>query len=130
MVIAIDQALRSLPQQWLREAVALTLVGIAGTFTTMAAVEKKLTSYSHNEVHGSELSIDEVKRQVRLFQERTVEERKKVPGLEAKRADVILAGACLVERIMILFGIRQVVVSDQGVRYGLLYERLGAQLSC
>jgi exopolyphosphatase/guanosine-5'-triphosphate,3'-diphosphate pyrophosphatase len=130
MVVAVDQALKTLPHQWMQGAPDLTLVGIAGTFTTMAAVEKKLVSYSHSEVHGSELSIDEVRRQVRLFQERTLEERKRVPGLEPERADVILAGACLVERIMILFDFRQVIVSDQGVRYGLLYERLGAQLSC
>jgi len=46
--------------------------------------------------------------------------------LEAKRADVILAGALLIERVMALFRVDQVTVSDQGIRYGLLHERLSA----
>jgi len=66
----------------------------------------------------------DMRRQVRLFNDKTVTERKKVPGLEPKRADVILAGACLIERIMTFFHAEEVIVSDQGVRYGLLYEQL------
>ena len=63
-------------------------------------------------------------RQVRLFNDKTVTERKKIPGLEPKRADVILAGACLIERIMTFFPTEEVIVGDEGVRYGLLYEQL------
>jgi exopolyphosphatase/guanosine-5'-triphosphate,3'-diphosphate pyrophosphatase len=62
--------------------------------------------------------------EVRLFHDKTVTERKKIPGLEPKRADVIIASACLIERIMIFFPTEEVIVSDQGVRYGLLYEQL------
>jgi len=40
---------------------------------------------------------------------------------------VILAGACLIERIMTSFHAEEVIVSDQGVRYGLLYEQLDGQ---
>jgi exopolyphosphatase/guanosine-5'-triphosphate,3'-diphosphate pyrophosphatase len=53
-----------------------------------------------------------------------VAERKKIPGLEPQRADVILAGAALVERLMALFSVEESVVSDQGIRYGILFERL------
>jgi exopolyphosphatase/guanosine-5'-triphosphate,3'-diphosphate pyrophosphatase len=101
------------------------LVGIAGTFTTLAAVEKKLERYSHSDVHGSALTRMEVKRQIHLYQQKTVEERKRIAGLEPKRADVILAGSVLVERIMAFFDADRAVVSDQGIRYGLLYEKLG-----
>jgi exopolyphosphatase/guanosine-5'-triphosphate,3'-diphosphate pyrophosphatase len=99
-----------------------TLVGIAGTFTTLAAIEKKLARYSASQVHGSVLNLPEVKRQVAMLQSRTIAERKQIAGLEPKRADVIFAGAYLIEKIMGLFGASQVVVSDQGVRYGLLHE--------
>jgi exopolyphosphatase / guanosine-5'-triphosphate,3'-diphosphate pyrophosphatase len=98
-----------------------TLVGIAGTFTTLAAIERKLVRYFHSQVHGSVLTLTEVKRQVAMLQERSIAERKQIVGLEPKRADVIFAGAYLIERIMDRFGARQVVVSDQGVRYGLLH---------
>jgi exopolyphosphatase / guanosine-5'-triphosphate,3'-diphosphate pyrophosphatase len=121
----IDRELGGLPEHRLDLRTPSTWVGIAGTFTTLAAVEKKLIRYSHSMVHGSTLTHHEVQRQVRLFQSRTLAERKTIPGLEPQRADVILAGACLIDRMMTLLGARQLIVSDQGVRYGLLYERLG-----
>jgi exopolyphosphatase/guanosine-5'-triphosphate,3'-diphosphate pyrophosphatase len=124
MVVAIEKELARLPDQWLKDGSILTLVGIAGTFTTLSAVEKKLVCYTHGEVHGSRLTLIEVRRQVALFQGKTITERKAIPGLEPKRADVILAGACLIERIMTLFHSERVIVSDQGVRYGLLHECL------
>jgi exopolyphosphatase/guanosine-5'-triphosphate,3'-diphosphate pyrophosphatase len=124
MAAAIDRALVPLGGRWLRDTLTLTLVGIAGTFTTLAAVEKKLAPYSRREVHGSCLSLNEVRRQIELYQRMTVAQRKAVPGMHPQRADVILAGACLMEKIMVRFNASQVVVSDQGVRYGLLYKRL------
>jgi exopolyphosphatase / guanosine-5'-triphosphate,3'-diphosphate pyrophosphatase len=122
MIRVIDAAIQPLCDEW-GMADGLTLVGIAGTFTTLAAVEKQLARYSHSEVHGSSLTLGEVRRQVRLYREKTLEERKKIAGLEPKRADVILAGAYVIERIMSLFQLDRVMVSDQGVRYGLLHER-------
>jgi len=124
MVAVIDRELVPLRERWGKSGSPLTLVGIAGTFTTLAAVEKRLLRYSHSEVHGSRLTLAEVRRQARLFLDKTIAERKKIPGLEPKRADVILAGVCLIERIMTFFHTDEVIVSDQGVRYGLLYERL------
>lgn len=125
MMVAIEKALASLPEQWLKDSSILTLVGIAGTFTTLSAVEKKLVSYTHAEVHGSPLTLREVQRQVALFESKTIAERKAIPGVEPNRADVILAGACLIERMMTLFDSERVIVSDHGVRYGLLHEWLG-----
>ncbi|HSE91385.1 MAG TPA: Ppx/GppA phosphatase family protein [Candidatus Binatia bacterium] len=124
MMVAVERELAPLPHQWLKDSSILTLVGIAGTFTTLSAVEKKLVCYTHGEVHGSRLTLGEVQRQVALFQGQTIAERKAIPGLEPKRADVILAGACLIERIMTLFHAERVLVSDHGVRYGLLHECL------
>jgi exopolyphosphatase / guanosine-5'-triphosphate,3'-diphosphate pyrophosphatase len=130
MIRVIDQELAPLLNSWLASSSALTLVGIAGTFTTLAAVEKKLLRYSHSEVHGSTLTLSEVRRQADLFRSKTIAERKAIPGLEPKRADVILAGACLIERIMTSIQAEQLIVSDQGVRYGLLHERLLQRKNC
>ena len=90
---AIDRELQPLGEHWRDLRAPSTWVGIAGTFTTLAAVEKTLTRYSHSMVHGSNLTHHEIQRQVRLFQGKTLAERKNIPGLEPKRADVILAGA-------------------------------------
>jgi exopolyphosphatase / guanosine-5'-triphosphate,3'-diphosphate pyrophosphatase len=122
MTEAIDRELSLLTERGMRASATVTLVGIAATFTTLAAIEKKLAQYSHSQVHGSILTLDEIRRQIRLLQEQTVAERKRIVGLEPKRADVIFAGACLIERIMTFWRADRVIVSDQGVRYGLLHE--------
>ena len=122
----VDRALASLKGRWRADSPALTLVGIAATFTTLVAVQKKLTQYAQVEVHGSLLSLDEVRRQIEVYQRMTNAQRKLLPGLHPERADVILAGAHLIERIMVLFRARDVMVSDHGVRYGLLHHRLSA----
>jgi exopolyphosphatase/guanosine-5'-triphosphate,3'-diphosphate pyrophosphatase len=123
---AIERELSSLAERGIRVHSLVTLVGIAGTFTTLAAIEKKLERYSHSQVHGEILTADAVRRQCRLLQAKTIAERKRIVGLEPKRADVIFAGAYLLKRIMALWQIDKVVVSDQGVRYGLLYENATA----
>ena len=129
MLACIDEELARLDRPR-ADAEPLTLVGIAGTFTTLAAVAKGLARYSHHDVHGSRLTLTEVTRQVRLYEQMSVAERKLIPGLEPKRADVILAGAYLVQRISQWFGASGLMVSDQGVRYGLLYECLAGLKSC
>ncbi|MFQ5848966.1 MAG: Ppx/GppA family phosphatase [Candidatus Binatia bacterium] len=121
---AVDDELGGLLVDWKKEAPFDTMIGIAGTFTTLVAVEKGLVRYALAEVHGSHLKREEVRRQIQVFQGKTIAERRQIPGLEPKRADVILAGALLIDRIMALFRMDRVVVSDQGIRYGLLYERL------
>jgi len=143
LIQTVDQSLGKLLADWgaLRQAQGRSLrqaqgesnrpamVGIAGTFTTLSAVEKGLTHYSHSEVHGSRLTRAEVERQVELYRASTIAERKRIPGLEPKRADVILAGALVIQRIMTLFDIDEAIVSDQGIRYGLLYERIANKRS-
>ncbi len=119
---AIDRELAHLPEQELSKDAAPTMVGIAATFTTLVAMQKKLACYSHSEVHGSVLTLDEVRRQLGRLQRKSIAERRRIIGLEPPRADVIFAGACLVERIMMHCGAERVIVSDQGVRYGLLHE--------
>ncbi len=124
LAAAIDAELRALLNQWGIAAPFDVMVGIAGTFTTLAAVMKGLQEYSHSEVHGCVLSRVEVARQVRLFMAKTLAERREIAGLEPLRADVIPAGALLIELIISLFHMDEVIVSDQGIRYGLLYERI------
>ncbi len=122
MVAAIEREIAQLPGRGLGPDPRLSLVGTAGTFTTLAAVQQQLARYSHGDVHGSCLSHAEARRQVGLYQGKAVAERKKIAGMDPKRADVIFAGAYLIERIMAFFHIDRLIVSDQGVRYGLLHE--------
>jgi exopolyphosphatase / guanosine-5'-triphosphate,3'-diphosphate pyrophosphatase len=122
MNAAIEEELDRLPSYGLKPDSGFTLVGISGTFTTLAAMEKKLARYSHSEVHGSTVTLEGVCRQRERLQKKTIAERRCIVGLEPERADVMLAGASLIERIMVRYQAGQVIVSDQGVRYGLLHE--------
>jgi exopolyphosphatase / guanosine-5'-triphosphate,3'-diphosphate pyrophosphatase len=126
---AIERVLDGLGADDLFATPGLTLVGIAATFTTMVVVEKRLAQYSHSEVHGRLLSLDEVKRQIAFYQGMTLVQRRAIPGLHPMRADVILAGAYLIEKIMKRFNANEIFVSDQGVRYGLLYKMLEREKS-
>jgi exopolyphosphatase/guanosine-5'-triphosphate,3'-diphosphate pyrophosphatase len=100
------------------------LVGIAGTVTTIAAVALGMRVYDAARVHGYVLMRDEVAGVVRKFGELNLEERKKLPGLLEARADVIFAGSVILERVMRRFEVGHVIVSDQGVRWGLIWREL------
>lgn len=101
-----------------------SLVGIAGTVTTLAAVSLRLTRYVHSQVHGRVLASSEVDRILSLLRGLSVAERKKIPGIQEGRADVILAGAVILQRIMARLGVSSLFVSDRGIRYGVLFEEL------
>src|SRR5271166_5391314 len=100
------------------------LVGIAGTVTTIAAVALKMREYDSARVQGYVLMRDEVSAIVKRFGEVTLAERKKIPGVLEARADVIFAGSMILERVMKRFEVGHVVVSDQGVRWGLVWREL------
>jgi exopolyphosphatase / guanosine-5'-triphosphate,3'-diphosphate pyrophosphatase len=100
------------------------LVGIAGTVTTVAAVALEMQDYDASRVQGYVLMRDEVAAIAKRFGEVTLEERKKIPGVLEARADVIFAGSVILERVMKRFNVAHVIVSDQGVRWGLVWREL------
>src|SRR5262249_25373842 len=102
------------------------LVGVGGTFTTLAAVRDAMLGRPVNP-HGARISAQEVEAQVRMYASRTVEERKRIPGLNPDRADIILAGAIIVAQAMNRFRVDHVSVSARGLRWGLLYDRFGSE---
>ncbi len=102
------------------------LVGVAGTVTTLSAVAQALPVYDAERVHGAPLSRAEVEALVARLAGLTVAARAALPGMEPKRADVILAGGIVVAEAMALLGFDALTVSDRGVRWGLLHDRFGA----
>jgi exopolyphosphatase/guanosine-5'-triphosphate,3'-diphosphate pyrophosphatase len=102
------------------------LVGIAGTVTTIAAVAMGMHDYDALRVQGHVLMREEVAAIVKRFGEATLAQRKKIPGLLEARADVIFAGSMILGRIMQHFNIDHVIVSDQGVRWGLVWREIEA----
>jgi exopolyphosphatase / guanosine-5'-triphosphate,3'-diphosphate pyrophosphatase len=97
-----------------------TLVGVAGTVTTLKALELGLPAYDAARVHGAVLSLSTVEALAERLAAMTLAERVQLPGLEPKRADVIVAGAVIVRELLRAAKAPQAVVSDRGVRFGLL----------
>jgi exopolyphosphatase/guanosine-5'-triphosphate,3'-diphosphate pyrophosphatase len=103
-----------------------TLVGMGGAMTNMTAVKHGLATYDPDLVHGTVMDRAEIERQIELYRSRDVDGRREIVGLQPKRADVILAGACIVLTVMDKLGRDTLTVCDRGLRHGLLMERFGA----
>ena len=101
------------------------LVGMGGGITNITAVMLGLAEYDADRVQGAVLDRDEVDRQIELYASRDAEDRRSIVGLQPKRAEVILAGACIVRTVMDKLGRQEVRVSDRGLRHGVLIERFG-----
>ncbi len=102
------------------------LVGMGGAVTNITAVSHRLATYDPAIVQGSILHRDEIDRQIELYRSRDAEARRGIVGLQPKRAEVILAGACIVRTIMDKLGKDRFTVSDRGLRHGVLAERFDA----
>ncbi len=104
------------------ETTGKTMVGIAGTVTTLAAMQLKLERYDHEQVHGHVLTLSDVEGIIGNLLPLSIEGRKKLPGLEPKRADVIYPGAVILREAMEHFGKNNVIVCHHGIRWGLAYR--------
>jgi exopolyphosphatase/guanosine-5'-triphosphate,3'-diphosphate pyrophosphatase len=109
----------------LGDVASARLVGVAGTVTTLCSVLQELPVYDATKVHGATMLLDEIDALLARLAGLTVAERQRLPGMEPKRADVIVAGGIVVAEAMRLTGFDRLTVSDRGVRWGLLYDRLG-----
>lgn len=88
------------------------LVGVAGTVTTVAAVEIGLQRWDRSQVHGFVLSRAAAEDVFRTLATEPLADRVHNPGLPPERADVIVAGCCILLGVMRRFGFDECVVSD------------------
>ena len=97
--------------------------------TNLTAVMLKMTKYDPDRVQGAILDRAEVERQIELYRAAPADARRKIVGLQPNRAEVILAGACIVAAIMDKLRRESLSVSDRGLRHGLLIDRFGGKLA-
>ncbi len=98
---------------------------MGGALTNMAAVRHAMATYDPDVVQGTVLDRAEIDRQIELYRTRDIDARREIVGLQPKRADVILAGACIVRTVMDKLGQDSLTISDRGLRHGVLAERFG-----
>ena len=103
------------------------LVVMGGAATNLAAVKHGLAAYDPDVVQGTVLDRTEIDRQIELYRTRSADERRMVVGLQPARADIILAGACIVRTVLGKLGSDSLTVSDRGLRHGVLVARFGQQ---
>jgi exopolyphosphatase/guanosine-5'-triphosphate,3'-diphosphate pyrophosphatase len=104
-----------------------SMVAVGGTATTLASVEQGLDEFIPEKIHHFVLKKEALRKQIDLYRSKSIEERRKIPGLPPARADVILAGGAILYMAMKKLGCPSVLLSCHGVRYGSLYQRLNLE---
>jgi exopolyphosphatase/guanosine-5'-triphosphate,3'-diphosphate pyrophosphatase len=99
---------------------ARTVVGLAGTVTTVAAVE--LGFYDHDAVHGMRLTRAQVEDVFRTLATEPLEDRRENPGLQPERADIIVGGCCILVAVLRHLEVDELVVSEADILDGLLHS--------
>jgi len=121
---AIDRELLKM-KPW-REGIEMVggpeFTSVAGTAVTLAMLQMGLTEFKASDIDGFLITRGDAHRLVEELKWRTVEERKTMPGMEPKRADVILAGALIFWRAMEVLDFPVARISTRGLRYGVLME--------
>ncbi|RCK70764.1 Ppx/GppA family phosphatase [Desertihabitans brevis] len=103
---------------------ARTWVGVAGTMTTLAAVHQELPAYDPAKVHGAVIPREELVPLCESVVARTVGELRDIPSMHPMRADVISAGAVIVQRLAERIGADALTVSETDILDGIVLQLL------
>ncbi|HAL30527.1 MAG TPA: exopolyphosphatase [Coriobacteriia bacterium] len=98
------------------------MVSVAGTATSLAAIELELDPYDPERVHGYRLSGSSLLDTLDHLARMTLAERRGVPGLEPDRAGVIVAGAIVLQSVLAYAGLSSTLVSEHDILYGMMLD--------
>jgi exopolyphosphatase/guanosine-5'-triphosphate,3'-diphosphate pyrophosphatase len=102
-------------------------VGVAGSFTSLAAIALDLHDYDRDNVHGSVLTAAAIHDLIERLSALTLFDTAAIPSLDPKRAPVILAGAILAEAALATIGFGQITVSEQDLLDGMALRVLSTE---
>jgi exopolyphosphatase/guanosine-5'-triphosphate,3'-diphosphate pyrophosphatase len=98
-------------------------IGTAGTITTLSAMLQGLDRYDRKKIHKSTLSLDAVKRVYKEISQISMKKRAELyPVLLDRRMDIIVPGVLILKLIMVTFGFKEIMVSDYGLREGIIID--------
>ena len=97
-------------------------VGVAGTITTLAALDLGLTEYDPERVHGHRLSAPAVQEQLDRLASLPLADRRELPALEPERAPVIVAGGVIVREVLARYGLGGLEASERDILHGAALE--------
>ncbi|MDF3052867.1 MAG: exopolyphosphatase [Geminicoccaceae bacterium] len=122
MKAEIDRSLRATIRQSAHRAEIM--VGSGGTFTALAHMSKWQREGRHGSVQGYVLTAAEVIHLLDRLREAPLEARRRMEGLSADRADIIVAGATVISRLVKRLGAKQIMVNERGIRDGVLLQMI------
>jgi len=93
------------------------LVGTGGTTSILARLELQLSDYDRDRIEATRFTAERLRWHVERLWKLPLAERRELPGLPPKRADVILFGAAIYEAVMEGFGLAELRVSTRGLRF-------------
>jgi exopolyphosphatase/guanosine-5'-triphosphate,3'-diphosphate pyrophosphatase len=93
-------------------------IAVAGTPTSLAAVEMELEPYDPERVHGHELPLPSIQRMLSRLASSSLAERVEIPGMHPERAPTIVAGVVILVETMRAFGLERITVSEHDILYG------------
>jgi exopolyphosphatase / guanosine-5'-triphosphate,3'-diphosphate pyrophosphatase len=97
-------------------------VGVAGTPTSLAAIEQRLDPYDPERVHGYRLGLESIQRMLSELAAKPLAERLRVTGLHPGRAPTIVAGVVILIQVMRAFGLSEIEVSEHDILWGAALE--------
>lgn len=121
MTQAIDEILKNTTKGFFPTE-TYRLIGIGGTATTLSAIQQELKIYDSELIHKSQITRDELVALIGQLASKTIEERQSIVSLEAKRADIILAGAMLLLNILKQTGKNEFTICDYDNLEGAAYR--------
>ena len=102
------------------------LIGTAGTVTTLAVLDLNLYPYDPSKINGYILELGNVKKLLNRLKKMPLEERRNIPAIERGREDLIIPGAVIVIKTMEIFGFDSMIVSDYGLREGIILAKMSS----
>ena len=93
-------------------------IAVAGTPTSLAAIDQELEPYDPRRVHGYQLGLHRIQRMLSRLSSLPLAERLRVPGLHPGRAPTIVAGTVILVQVMRAFGLQEIEVSELDILHG------------
>lgn len=118
----IHSQLKILPNQ----SPSLQWAAVAATPASLAAVALALPNYDSQKIHGYHLEHSTLEALVEDLRKKTIIERQAMPGMHPKRSELLPIGGLILSESMKFLGILSILVSDHGLRYGILHQLLDA----
>ena len=122
---AAQSLIRGLVSQIEKQPTA-QMIGVAGTLTTLAALNLNLKYFDPEKVGGHVLSLGKVKQLFQEFSRMTVDEIAAFPQVLPGRTDVLLAGIMILVEVMETLGVDEITVSERGLSYGLAMREVSS----